>query len=119
MTLKDGLSLLASVVVLLSLVGMFAYASIYPEQELDKDFTQYAVVFSPGMSDLEIFDKIMRSGGRPIRHATFDFIVIVASDQPNFIKSIKEASAIFVFSPIIKGGCLIQNKSRFRKNKEI
>lgn len=97
------------------LVSLFAYASIRPQSREDGSNTQYAVMFKPNVSHLNRFKKIVRAGGLPVRHGTFDFIIIVATKQDDFKKTIEKEGAFFVFSPMIRGGCFIDNKARLNK----
>ena len=109
------LSIFISLSVILCLVAILTLVAVYPQYSYTGEQTQYAVVFPPSISPTDIYTQITTSDGTPVRSATFDFIMIAASDNPEFITNIRKLGAILVFSPIIKGGCLIENHARFRK----
>ncbi len=104
-----------SLSVLVLLVGVLAFVSSYPSYSANSKYEQYAVVFPPDTGYEQAMGEVMSSGGLPVRVGSFDFIVIAASDDRDFTDHVKEKGAVFVFSPLIKGGCITKNKAAFRQ----
>lgn len=112
---NTALSLCISLSVIFMLVALLTYVAVYPEYSYQEEHNQYALIFSPKTTPSNIYQHIVDADGTPVRGGTFDFVMIAASNNPKFIENIQRLGAIFVFSPIIKGGCLIENHARFRK----
>lgn len=115
MAFKEQKSIFISILFLIGITLIFAYAAVSISPNNDGSFKQYALVFSPNEDHNHIFRQIIKSDGRLVRDGTFNFIKIAASNSPNFHETIKKNGAIFVFSPIVRGGCFIKNKGRFKK----
>jgi hypothetical protein len=97
---------------------ILTYVATIPPEAADNDFTQYAVVFSPKTENTNALQKTIEAGGFPVRSTFFDFIVITASKDHEYPLKVKEQGALMVLSPIIKGGCYIENKSRLSKQTQ-
>ena len=104
-------SIISSVIVLLFVVGIFAYASLKLPSKQEADMPQYLIVFPFKTTHMQGINAIIQAKGLPVRTGSFDFLLIAASENPNFAKDIRKQGASFIFSPIIKGGCLIQRDS--------
>lgn len=100
---------------LVLLVGILVVVSIQPDGFQDDGVHEYAVVFKPGTNHYKVIDKVLKSGGVPVRSGAFDFILIAASEDEAFLEYVKTQGAIFVFSPFVKGGCFVQNKTAFKR----
>ena len=101
--------------VLVFLVGVLVLVSVQPGGAQEGQLREYAVVFKPGTHYRNGIDKVVRSGGVPVRSGTFEFVLIAASEDEAFLEYVKKQGAIFVFSPLVKGGCFVQNESTFKK----
>lgn len=112
---NEFLSVCMSLGVILFLVGILAFVSMIPDGYEDQSNKQFAVVFSPDTTREQAMSQVIESGGYPIRAGAFDFIVIAAAPQSDFQSSVKGHGALFSFSPLIKGGCIITNKTAFKK----
>lgn len=115
--MKDK-SVLVSLSVIFIIIGIFSYVAVYPTYDSRDNWTQYAVIFKPGTDRILNHQKVIQAGGLPVRDGTFDFIMITASEDRNFPRLMKNKGAVFVFSAIIKGGCFVENKSRFQNQKK-
>ena len=68
MKLKNFYSFVISSLVLVLMLGAFAYASVRIDRPFDRSATpQYAVLFWPGTSTNEAIRIIVKAGGRPVR----------------------------------------------------
>ena len=109
------LSFSISILALVFLVGILVAVSITPQSIQENEMHEYAVVFKPGTNHYRVFDKVVESGGFPVRSGAFDFVLIAASADESFQSRLKEQGAVLVFSPFIKGGCFVQNRSAFKE----
>jgi hypothetical protein len=115
MCIKKQESVLPSIAVIFALVGIPTYAALIPQQAVNQEQNQYAVVFPPQTSHNEALQKTIKAGGLPVRSTFFDFILITASNDEKYPLKLKEQGALLLLAPIIKGGCYIENKSRLSR----
>lgn len=108
-------SVFISLGIVLAVIALLSYVSIKPLKSNGSDMIQYAILFPPGTKHRDMFDTVVRSGARPVRGGAFEFIMIAASKDTAFKETIKRSGAVLVFSPIIKGGCIIENQGTFKK----
>jgi hypothetical protein len=65
-------------------------------------------VFEPGVSADDVFAKLTQAGARPVRATGFDFIWIVAGDEPGLAGRLAQQGAVgsykeLPFSPTLAG----------------
>lgn len=113
--MQQASSLVMSIGVLVLLTWVIVYAAVRPTVSYDQAAAQYSVIFGVGTTYQQAYGRVIKAGGIPMRPGTFDFVIIAASADHDFSKKIKKQGAYFVFSPIIKGGCFIENKTPFKK----
>lgn len=85
--------------------------------DLSKNISaQYLIIGSPWASDnREIIDIAVNASGNPIDQGLFSFMLIVASDNPDFISRAYDNGAFLVLNPFIKGGCIRRSPNHFVK----
>tara|TARA_R110002124_G_scaffold149220_1_gene315045 strand:- start:190474 stop:190824 length:351 start_codon:yes stop_codon:yes gene_type:complete len=109
---KDsGKSIFLSLAVLFALIVTFSYVAIYPDISTDGKYSEYAILFPPNTKNTEALNHITRAGGKPVRGTKFEFLMIAVSKNPEFKKQLKKQGALFLFNPIILGGCYIEKKA--------
>ncbi len=110
---KQIISLFIPCVVMALLVLLLAFMAIKPDYKISGEYNQYGVIFSPYVNQQQSVKAIIKAGGLPLRVGNFDFIQIIASSDESFIENMYDNGAVFIFTPVIKGACYFENKSRF------
>jgi hypothetical protein len=107
---NSSTSIFVSLAVLFVLIATFSYVAISPDIAADGEYSQYAVMFTPSTNYKQAFNHIVRAGGKPIRGGNLEFIMVAASKNPDFKNRVKKQGALFLFNPIILGGCSIEKR---------
>lgn len=100
----------------LTLLFILSFVFLYPALRISipkGGYKQYAIVFFPNVTHLDSFKRILAAGGLPVRDGVFGFIMIAASNDPQFLEKIKSQGVVTVFRPLIEGGCFIESKTIF------
>lgn len=99
----------AMILLLLSVVASFvASVAIIPPNK------GYAVLYPPSTSLQENILKAESAGMKVMRAGAFDFLLIVQEDKgkTNGVKSLYDHGALFVFNPLVAGGCYTASISK-------
>tara|TARA_Y100001001_G_C7990239_1_gene302667 strand:+ start:702 stop:1070 length:369 start_codon:yes stop_codon:yes gene_type:complete len=122
--MKDFITIFAVQMALVALISLFAVSDFASAGQKADGWAmnagnQYAVLFPPGTQSHDAISKVIAAGGSVVRFGAFDNLVIVNSSAFDFKKTQAEYGAIFVFTPFIKGNCLILDKSRFQVSEPV
>lgn len=109
--MKDFFILLILQIGLVAMIGMIVTK---PEPSDSAHTVQYAAIFAPGTSKQDVFLKVIQSGGTPVRHSSWDNVIISSSSTPHYIDNLKQNGAVFVISPFIQGGCITKDNTNFK-----
>lgn len=77
---------------------------------------QVGVVFSPALTGTEVLARIADAGGRLVREGAWPFIAVVAADDPDTLRRLRDAGALFTVNPLALGSCLTRPAARIGAN---
>ena len=77
-------------------------------------YSQYAAIFHPAKLRSEVYSNIIGADGVPVRYGIWDFVAVSASQDEEHKQKLYNQGALFVFSPLILGGCNSVDKTTFQ-----
>lgn len=116
--MKDFALVLSVQFALVGLISLFAVSDFTTKID-GRDNPQYAVFFPLGTSAADAVSHVVSAGGSVVRFAAFDNLIIVSSIEKDARKRLKESGALFIFSPFIKGNCVIEDKTGFNVSQSV
>ena len=103
--------------VLLLTVAGFAVA-IRASELPDQASGKMLAVFDPRLGEAQMFDALVKAGGRPLRRTWLDGVWVVAGDTPGFAGRLRNSGAIGTYSelPVLPdlAGCFAYADARSR-----
>ena len=103
-----------SVLCCLILIFFWGFLSDLDINQGNLKYNQYAAIFHPTKLRAEVYGDIIGADGVPVRYGVWDFVVVSASQDPDHKNKLYKQGALFVFSPLILGGCNSIDKTTFK-----
>lgn len=116
---SEHYSLPISMGILIIVIMIISYVSVYPSSNIDSESPEYAIYFPWGTSYQKSYNSVIQAGGIPVRSGTFDFVIVATSSDENFQYNVKQHGALFITSALIKGNCFTNDESRFSDERRI
>jgi hypothetical protein len=108
-------SLSIGAVILVQLI--FALASVHYSGQttsLQEGQTQeIGIIFPPGMTQTEMIERINAAGATPLKSGAWSFIQMAIIHKTTDMKNLSDLGAVFLFTPVIRGACILKSSNKF------